>query len=144
MNTPFAARRCYACWSVLAPRASALFRAWLPTLQRERQSHGFRLRRSIADTFRARLGGLDLNPIVDMFADGVTVETGELVPATEVLANLGAVPGLGRLLGALGIDEGAETPELAAAGLEFALEGLYLLRRLSKEAVDDRQVYGSR
>jgi magnesium chelatase subunit I len=102
------------------------------------------LRRSVADTFRARLGGVDLNPIVDMFAEGVTVETGELVPATELLANLGAVPGLGRLLGALGIDEGAETPELAAAGLEFALEGLYLLRRLSKESVDDRQVYGSR
>jgi magnesium chelatase subunit I len=102
------------------------------------------LRRSVADTFRARLGGVDLNPIVDVFAEGVTVETGELVPATEVLASLGAVPGLGRLLGALGIDEGAETPELAAAGLEFALEGLYLLRRLSKESVDDRQVYGSR
>ena len=34
--------------------------------------------------------------------------------------------------------------KLAAAGLEFALEGLYLLRRLSKESVDDRTVYGSR
>jgi magnesium chelatase subunit I len=102
------------------------------------------LRRSVADTFRSRLGGVDLAPLVDLFAEGTVVETGELVPATELLASLGTVPGLGRLLSALGIDEGAETPALAAAGLEFALEGLYLLRRLSKETVEDRVVYGSR
>jgi magnesium chelatase subunit I len=102
------------------------------------------LRRSVADTFRSRLGGVDLAPLVDLFAEGTIVETGELVPATDLLASLGTVPGLGRLLTALGIDEGAETPALAAAGLEFALEGLYLLRRLSKETVDDRIVYGSR
>ena len=102
------------------------------------------LHRSVADTFRARLGGVDLGPLVEMFAEGATVETGELVPATDLLSGLGTVPGLGRLLTAVGIDEGAETPELAAAGLEFALEGLYLLRRLSKETVADRAVYGSR
>ena len=102
------------------------------------------LRRSVADTFRARLGGVDLGPLVEMFAEGATVETGELVPATDLLSGLGTVPGLGRLLTTVGIDEGAETPELAAAGLEFALEGLYLLRRLSKETVADRAVYGSR
>jgi magnesium chelatase subunit I len=102
------------------------------------------LRRSVADTFRSRLGGVDLAPLVEIFNEGAVVETGELVPATELLASLGTVPGLGRMLTALGIDEGAETPGLAAAGLEFALEGLYLLRRLSKETVDYRVVYGSR
>ncbi|HVS67598.1 MAG TPA: sigma 54-interacting transcriptional regulator [Mycobacteriales bacterium] len=102
------------------------------------------LRRAVADTFRARLGGVDLAPLVDLFTEGATVETGDLVPATELLARLGTVPGLGRLLNALGIDEGAETPGLAAAGLEFALEGLYLLRRLSKESLPDRTVYGGR
>jgi magnesium chelatase subunit I len=102
------------------------------------------LRRAVADTFRARLGGVDLAPLVDLFNEGATVETGELVPATEILSTLGTVPGLGRLLTELGIDEGAETPGLAAAGLEFALEGLYLLRRLSKETLPDRTVYGAR
>jgi magnesium chelatase subunit I len=102
------------------------------------------LRRAVADTFRSRLGGVDLNPLVEIFAEGATVETGELVPATDLLTRLGTVPGLGRILTALGIDEGAETPGLAAAGLEFALEGLYLLRRLSKDSVDDRAVYGAR
>ncbi|MBV9870839.1 MAG: sigma 54-interacting transcriptional regulator [Frankiaceae bacterium] len=102
------------------------------------------LRRATADTFRSRLGGVELGPLVDMFDEATVVETGELVPATDILESLGTIPGLGKLLTALGIDEGAETPGLAAAGLEFALEGLYLLRRLSKEEIDDKIVYGSR
>jgi magnesium chelatase subunit I len=101
------------------------------------------LRRAVADTFRARLGGVDLSGLVAVFEDGTTVETGELVPATDLLATIGTVPGLARILSGAGIDD-VDTPGLAAAGIEFALEGLYLLRRLSKEAVDDRILYGSR
>ena len=101
------------------------------------------LRRSVADTFRSRLGGVDLNGIVERFEDGSVVETGELVPAAEVLDSLGPIEGLAKLLSAAGIDD-VDTPALAAAGVEFALEGLYLLRRLSKETVDDRVLYGSR
>src|SRR3954466_652399 len=101
------------------------------------------LRRAIADTFRSRLGGVDLNGLVESFADGSVVETGELVPATELLEEIGPIEGLSKLLSALGIDD-VDTPGLAAAGVEFALEGLCLLRRLSKESVDDRVIYGSR
>jgi magnesium chelatase subunit I len=100
------------------------------------------LRRATAETFRARLGGADLSGLLAKFAEGATVETGELVPAVEILRQLGPVPGLAAILDRLGIDEGAETPELAAAGLEFALEGLYLVRRLAKDEVDGRAVYG--
>src|SRR4051794_40443294 len=101
------------------------------------------LRRAIADTFRSRLGGVDLAGVVARFEDGSVVETGELVPAAELLDSLGPVEGLAKLLSAAGIDD-VDTPGLAAAGLEFALEGLYLLRRLSKESVDDRVLYGAR
>jgi magnesium chelatase subunit I len=101
------------------------------------------LRRAVADTYRSRLGGVDLTGLLAAFEDGTVVETGELVPAADLLASLGAVEGLARLLSAAGIDD-VDTPGLAAAGVEFALEGLYLLRRLSKETVDDRVVYGSR
>jgi magnesium chelatase subunit I len=101
------------------------------------------LRRAVADTFRARLGGVDLAGLVAVFEDGTTVESGELVPATDLLASVGTVAGLAKILSALGIDD-VDTPGLAAAGIEFALEGLYLLRRLSKETVDDRILYGSR
>ena len=101
------------------------------------------LRRAVADTFRSRLGGVDLSGLVAKFEDGSVVETGELVSAGELLDSLGPIEGLAKLLSAAGIDD-VDTPGLAASGVEFALEGLYLLRRLSKETVDDRVVYGSR
>ena len=101
------------------------------------------LRRATADTFRHLLAGHDLSALQGRFtADHVTVETGDLVPAADLLASLGTVPGLARLMERLGIDEGAETPGLAAAAVEFALEGLYLNRRLSKDEVAGRTVYG--
>ncbi len=98
------------------------------------------LRRATADTFRARLAGLDLSGLQSRFDEGVTVETGDLVPATELLRSLGPVPGLAALLGRLGVEQ--ESPGLAAAALEFALEGLHLNRRLAKDEVGGRTVYG--
>ena len=99
------------------------------------------LRRAVAETFRARLAGTDLSGLQERFADGSTVETGELVPAAELLARIGPVPGLAQLMAALD-DDGAESPGLAAAALEFALEGLHLTRRLAKDEVPGRTVYG--
>jgi len=98
------------------------------------------LRRATADTFRGRLAGLDLSGLQGRFDEGVTVETGDLVPATELLRSLGPVPGLAALLGRLGVEQ--ESPGLAAAALEFALEGLHLNRRLAKDEVGGRTVYG--
>jgi len=98
------------------------------------------LRKATADTFRARLAGLDLSGLQGRFAEGATVETGDLVPAADLLRALGPVPGLAALLQRLGIE--AESPGLAAASLEFALEGLHLNRRLAKDAVGGRTVYG--
>src|SRR5213080_2296254 len=54
------------------------------------------LRRAVADTFRSRLGGVDLNGLVESFADGSVVETGELVPATELLEEIGPIEGLSK------------------------------------------------
>jgi magnesium chelatase subunit I len=39
------------------------------------------------------------------------------------------------------LDMGGESPGQAAAALEFALEGLYLMRRLSKDSLDGGAVY---
>jgi len=97
------------------------------------------LRRATADTFRALLAGLDLSGLQDRFAEGGVLETGDLVPAEQLLADLGPVPGLAQLLGRLGVEQ--ESPGLAAAALELALEGLHLNRRLSKEHVGSRTVY---
>jgi magnesium chelatase subunit I len=100
------------------------------------------LKRSVAETYRARLGGADVSGLLAKFDDGSTVETGELVPAGELLHRVGAVAGLAQLMRRLGIDDGAESPGLAAATVEFALEGLHLAKKLDKDEVPGRAVYG--
>ncbi|WP_189235569.1 sigma 54-interacting transcriptional regulator [Planomonospora parontospora] len=97
------------------------------------------LRRAVAETFRGTLGGADLSALLERFSEGVQVESGPLVPAAELLQRIGPVNGLARIMSRLGI--GDESPGHAAAALEFALEGLYLLRRLSKDEVDGTTVY---
>ncbi|MBX6382859.1 MAG: sigma 54-interacting transcriptional regulator [Microbispora sp.] len=99
------------------------------------------LRRATAETFRASLGGADLTPLLDKFAEGAQVESGELVPAHELLRRIGRVEGLSKIMARLGMGEGDESPGHAAAALEFTLEGLYLMRRLSKDETGDGMVY---
>jgi magnesium chelatase subunit I len=107
---------------------------------REEEVLGAMLRRAIADTFRSRLGSVDLSGLLAKFDDGGTVESGELVPATDLLRRIGDVPGLARIMSRLGMD-GGESFGHAAAALEFALEGLYLMRRLSKDSADGTTRY---
>ncbi len=100
------------------------------------------MRRATADTFRSRLGSVDLSGLLAKFAEGGTVESGELVPATDLLQRVGEVPGLARIMSRLGMD-GGESFGHAAAAVEFALEGLYLMRRLSKDSDGGTSVYGT-
>ncbi|MFG1824619.1 sigma 54-interacting transcriptional regulator [Microbispora bryophytorum] len=99
------------------------------------------LRRATAETFRASLGGADLAPLLDRFGEGAQIESGELVPAHELLRRIGRVEGLSKIMARLGMGEGDESPGHAAAALEFTLEGLYLMRRLSKDETDGTAVY---
>jgi magnesium chelatase subunit I len=108
---------------------------------REEEILAHLLRRATAETFRARLGGADLSGLLGKFTDGATIASGELVPAAELLRRTGEVPGLAKIMERLGMDGGESFGE-AAAAVEFALEGLYLLRRLSKDAGDGITVYG--
>jgi magnesium chelatase subunit I len=100
------------------------------------------MRRAIAETFRSRLGNVDLSGLLAKFSEGGTVESGELVPATDLLQRVGEVPGLARIMSRLGMD-GGESFGQAAAAVEFALEGLYLMRRLSKDSDGGTSVYGT-
>ncbi|GAA1289694.1 magnesium chelatase [Planotetraspora silvatica] len=99
------------------------------------------LRRATAETFRGTLGGTDLAPLLEKFSEGVQIESGELVPANELLRRIGRVDGLAKIMTRLGLGEGDESPGHAAAALEFALEGLYLMRRLSKDDIAGGSVY---
>jgi magnesium chelatase subunit I len=98
------------------------------------------LRRATSDTFRAALGNADLTGLLARFTDGGVVETGDLVPASDLLRRIGEVPGLAKIMERLQMS-GGESFGQAAAALEFALEGLYLMRRLSKETMDGGAVY---
>ncbi len=107
---------------------------------REEEILAHLLRRATVETFRGRLGGADLSGLTDKFTDGTTITCGELVSAGELLRRTGEVPGLARIMERLGMDGGESFGE-AAAAIEFALEGLYLLRRLSKDTTDGVSVY---
>jgi len=101
------------------------------------------LRRATAEVFRARLAGSDLSGLLEHFSAGGTIITGDLVPAAELLREVGAVPGLSKLLERLGVAEGEESPGQAAAAIELALEGLHLQKKLSKDEAGGRAVYGA-
>ena len=93
---------------------------------------------------RARLGGVDLAPLVTRVEEGSTIEVGDLVTSEQVLDAVGPLPGLGRIVTALEGVAAPESPGLVAACVETALEGLYLTRRISKDEVPGggRSVYG--
>jgi magnesium chelatase subunit I len=104
------------------------------------------LRRAIVETYRSRLAGMDLRPLQERFDGGLTVSTGETVSAQDLLTQLGPVPVLSGLLDRLepdGVGEGPTAIGVAASVLEFALEGLYLNRRLAKDSDGSRTVYGA-
>ena len=109
---------------------------------RERDVLDHLLKVALAETFRARLSGLDLSGFTDLFAEGAIVETGELVPAADLLSQLGTVPGLSKVLDRLGHRDDA-SPGQTAAAVEFVLEGLHLTRRIDKDTVGGRTVYGA-
>ena len=109
---------------------------------REREVLAHLLRLAIAETYRSRLSGLDLTGFTDLFAEGAVVETGELVPGADLLAQVGPVSGLSKVLDRLGHADDASPGQVAAA-VEFVLEGLHLTRRIDKDSVAGRTVYGA-
>jgi magnesium chelatase subunit I len=109
---------------------------------RERAILDHLLKLAVASTYRDRLGGLDLTGFTDVFARGGLVETGELVPAAELLDQLGTVSGLAKVLDRLGYGDAATGGQVAAAA-EFALEGLHLTRRIDKATINGRTVYAA-
>jgi magnesium chelatase subunit I len=107
---------------------------------REQEVLDHLLRRATAETFRATLGNADLSGLLTRFGEGGAVETGDLLAATDLLRRIGEVQGLAKIMERLHMDGGESFGE-AAAALEFAMEGLYLMRRLSKDALDGGAVY---
>ncbi len=95
-------------------------------------------------TFTRHVSLDDLDPVVEAFEDGFTVETGERTPSREYVAWMREVPGLSTAvdrLGAYDVTDGAEEPAVIASAVEFLLEGLHLARRLNKERIAGGTIY---
>jgi magnesium chelatase subunit I len=90
------------------------------------------LRNAELEVFRRRLSGYDFSPLLARFEQGLAVETSDLTTASDLLASVGDLPGLAKMLERLGVEE--ESPGVAASAIEFALEGLHLSRRLNKDS----------
>jgi len=104
------------------------------------------LRRAVAETYRSRLAGLDLRALQAKFDEGLTVSSGDIVSSSALLEQVGTVPALSALLERLepdGLGEGPAAIGVAAAAVEFALEGLHLNKRLAKDSDGSRTVYGA-
>jgi magnesium chelatase subunit I len=112
----------------------------------EEQTLQLLARRATADTWRTTLGGGDARPtltaIVTWFDEGNSLISGDVVPSAMLLEEIGPLEGLGRLVTTLE-PAMAESPALAAACLEFAIEGLWLTRRIDKDAVGGVSRYGA-
>ena len=80
--------------------------------------------------------------IVESFNDEVIVHTGDDLPDQDYLNVLGAMPALAGPVARVA-GPNASSGEIAAA-TEFILEGLYLTKRLAKDASGARALYRSR
>ncbi len=99
------------------------------------------LRTATAETVRAYFHGLDLSVLTEAIESGAMVTTGEQVTARDFLTGL---PPLGEselydeICGRLG----ATSDGQRAGAIELALEGLYLMRKISKESGGGEVTYG--
>ena len=99
------------------------------------------LRTSTAEVVRARFAGLDLGLLVDALESGAMVTTGEQVSARDFLSGL-PVLGESELYDDICDRMDATNDGERAGAIELALEGLYLARKVSKEADGGEAVYG--
>ena len=93
------------------------------------------IRAAVANVADGYLSHLDIHRIVEWFDLGGSLQLGDTMGADEVLRHAGQVQGLVELAHTAGIPRNASKP-LLAAGIDFALEGLYALKKISRS--DDR------
>jgi magnesium chelatase subunit I len=101
-------------------------------------------RQATAESWRTFLGGQATRPfltnLIEWFDAGNTLTTSDVMSGQEILTAIYPMEGLGAVVRAAeaGMDE---SPGLAAACVEFAAEGLWLTRRIDKDATDSGVTY---
>ncbi|MDY6810431.1 MAG: magnesium chelatase, partial [Actinomycetota bacterium] len=101
------------------------------------------MRKSVADTVRAHLGGIDMAPLVEALESSEPVVTGDRVTAHDFLASIPDPDTTAGVLDEIADRLEAESEGERASAVELALEGLFLARRIGKEADESGQtIYG--
>jgi magnesium chelatase subunit I len=98
------------------------------------------VRSAVASVFDGYFANADLTPITDWFDMGGSLSLSDDTAAATLLAEAAKVQGLVDLARHAGIERGAAAP-LVASGIDFALEGLYSQKKISRS--DGRGYHGS-
>jgi magnesium chelatase subunit I len=89
------------------------------------------VRSAVANVADGYFGHLDTHHVIEWFDLGGTLQLSDTMSAEEVLQHAKQVQGLMELAQAAGVPKNAPKP-LLAAGVDFALEGLYALKKISR------------
>ena len=87
-------------------------------------------KKATLNAFSRYLNVQDLDDLVQVFDDGLEVETGSGKPSAQYADLANSLPGMAAAVKDLGA---GRAPELAASAVEFVLEGLHLSRRLNRD-----------
>jgi magnesium chelatase subunit I len=127
---------------LVAPRISDLYAA-LPSitgkfeLEYEGELRGAEqvardlIRAAVGTVFTGMFDGVDTRRVVEWFDLGGTLPLSDTTPADDVITATRAVQGLRELADHAGLPPGAAAP-LAAAAVDFVLEGLYAQKKISR------------
>ena len=89
------------------------------------------VRAAVANVADGYFSHLDSHRVVEWFDLGGSLQLADTMSAAEVIEHAGQVQGLVELAQAAGVPKNAPKPVLAAA-IDFALEGLYALKKISR------------
>jgi magnesium chelatase subunit I len=95
-------------------------------------------RKAVFNVFNRHFQVLGLEPVIAQFTEGFAVEAGEMMPAKSYIRNAKEIVGL---MDAVKKLADTERPEIAAAGVEFVLEGLHVNKRLNKTRSEGKVSY---
>jgi magnesium chelatase subunit I len=95
-------------------------------------------RKAVFNVFNRRFQVLGLEPLIAQFTEGFSVEAGEMMAAKNYIRNAKEMVGL---MDAVKKVADSERPEIAAAGVEFILEGLHVNKRLNKTKTGGKVTY---
>jgi magnesium chelatase subunit I len=97
------------------------------------------IKRAALSTFNRYYRSYNFEDVVSRFNEGFSFETSDMMSAEKYLRQVKA---LGGMMQAIRVVADSERPEVIASAAEFILEGLHLNRKLNKEQLKGKTVYG--